>query len=52
MTRLSNRQYPMLQARDEFRHTDIRSKDPRLPLTRYFNPTAYRLTISQKTALH
>ena len=98
MTRLSNRQYPMLQALartlyisileaqkidqrlfrsmlvqewvafrpgkgfyitrsglpalDEFRHTDIRRKDPRLQLTRYFDPTACGLTISEKTAPH
>jgi hypothetical protein len=41
-----------LQALDEFRHADIRRKDPRLPLTRYFDPTACGLTISEKTAPH
>jgi hypothetical protein len=91
MTRLSNRQYPLLEtfatgvymsiedaqlfdqrpfrsmlirkwvaykpgrgfhittegraAREEFLHTDIGRKDPSLPLTAYFDPTAYGLRV-------
>lgn len=91
MTRLSNRQYPMLEifasgvymrieeaqifdqrpfrsmlirgwvaykpgrgfhitadgrkARDEFHHTEISRKNPLLPLTAYFDPTAYGLRV-------
>lgn len=37
-----------LQAWDEFRFTAIARKDPSMPLTRYFDPTAYGLKLVPK----
>jgi hypothetical protein len=35
-------------AREDFHHGNIRRKNPTLPLTSYFDPTVYHLTISGK----
>jgi hypothetical protein len=41
------------RARDEFLHTDIARKNPLLPLTAYFDPTAYGLKVpSKKASVH
>jgi hypothetical protein len=36
------------KAHEEFHHTDIGRKNPRLPLTAYFDPTAYGLRVPEK----
>lgn len=38
------------KARDEFHHTNIQRKNPTLPLTAYFDPTAYGLRMPRKKA--
>jgi len=37
-----------LKAWDEFRYTEIARKNPTLPLTRYFDPTAYGLKVPER----
>ena len=36
----------------EFQQTEIFRKDPNLPLTAYFDPTAYGLTMPKKAEVH
>ena len=36
------------RARDEFHHTEIARKNPLLPLTAYFDPTAYGLKVEKQ----
>ena len=38
------------KAHKEFHHTDIERKNPSLPLTAYFDPTAYGLRVPSKKA--
>jgi hypothetical protein len=40
------------RAFDVFHHTEIRRKNPLMPLTSYFDPTAYGLRETEKTKLH
>lgn len=40
------------QAREEFLHRDIARQNPNLPLTAYFDPTAYGLRSSKKAQVH
>ena len=40
------------KARDEFHNTEIARKNPLLPLTAYFDPTAYGLQPPQARRLH
>jgi len=41
-----------LDAMNEFRNTTITRKNPSLPLTRYFDPTAYGLAAPKKPAVY